>query len=687
MQLSLSCSVSDASTFQLGKNMAGVTIFAYFNRLVQASNFEEPGEIIRFAGSAPQTLHGKTTPDSLALRHLCFQAKTTLTLDGNEREDLLSQGSLPLSDLLTGLQSAREQDSSSPSLDIPVQLYDHSMVTPDNEPIARGAFRLRVHAPPPTGWSVPVADLAQSRRDDRQSRFGSRIAELLSAFETMPDDYGVTAVWPQAALMRVPFFRTNLLTIPAAFYVWRKPSIVSQPDVIPLYVAQYETLLEASLAFHGNLAMERFSTVLNAFIGGAQPHWHDVHMACRVAANVFTLQATAMNYESDRTVGDRLSERFKIPRNGDNGGDCEDLAKEIHLSVELFLDIGDAQRLTGVLLSMYRLCCCYVWTMLSGMVSSPSIDQQPAKANDPQFGNHIFAGAIPRTYFLHLVESTLSQPMVADLQQKLYARQSAVPDESRLRQMVLEGTGWSNPLPNAWSSYVDDDASALRQVAIAKQRAVQSVEATSHRRHPGLRKYFKSELHQRTLETTSRNPLQAFSTVRELSPFYQYLISLWVNLRRFGISSHCDFLVIDQQTKKYGVDYRQWVAQDAAVRLLPQFQVDGEQERAVCWALSGQEPFVRPSSEPIVVRHNRVTTTSPAYQPFSHAEADLFTPLLFYNLRSRRPGVLDEEPTKTALRHVLEDPNVFVQHVESTEVTFPGKEKNHLYTLDIRLYA
>ena len=685
MHLSLSCVIPDASTFQLGKDMTGVRIAAYFNRLGQASNFEISNEIIHLTDrSPPQTLHGELGTDGLALRYLCFQAKTTLALDDNEREDLLSQGSIPLAVLLKSLQQAERLQNPPTLIDIPVQLYDHSMVTSDNKSVARGSLFLRVHWP--LDKQLLLADPTAS--SELQSRFASRIEELFSAFETMPADYGVTPVWPQASRMRVPFFRTNLMSIPAAFYVWHKPFIRQQPDVIPLYVAQYETLLDASLAFHGGLDRNKFRQVLDAFVANdTQLRWHDVHMACRVTANVFSLQATAMNYKSDRTIGDQLSERFKIPRNGDRQGDCEDVGKEIHLSVQLFMDIGDAKHLNGDLLAMYRLCSCYVWTMLSGMVSAPSIDQQPAETNDPQFGNHIFAGAIPRTYFLHLVAGALSPTMVAGLRQRLYARQPELPHESRLRQMVLEGTGWSNPLPNAWSSYVDEDAADLRRVTIARQQAVQAIEATSHRRYPKLSKNWKSELHQRVLATTSRNPMLAFRTRKELSPFYQYIISLWVDLRPYGISSHCDFLVTDQQKREYGVDYRQWVAQDAAVHLLPQFQLDDEQERAVHWALSCQEPFVQPSRQPIVVRHDRLTATSDAYRPFSHPQAIFFTPYLFYNLRSRRSDLLNAAATQIELRKLLADPEVFVSHAESTEVTFPGEKRNRLYTLDIRMYT
>ncbi len=61
-------------------------------------------------------------------------------------------------------------------------------------------LRLRVHAPATKAGSVPVADLALSRRDELRHRLGSRVEELLSAFETPPDD----DVWPPFSKVVAP---------------------------------------------------------------------------------------------------------------------------------------------------------------------------------------------------------------------------------------------------------------------------------------------------------------------------------------------------------------------------------------------------------------------------------------------------------------------------------------------------
>ena len=701
ISLSLSIIVPDEGTFQLGKDMSGVKIHAYFNRLGHMSNFGDSNTHLQFASSTTdqqaQVLHGSIDSQDLSLRYLCFQAKTTLRLGGNDREDLLSQTKISLVRLARLVQSTQQDPTqAAKTLKIPIQMWDHSMVTQSNKNVERGTFTLCVHATPDT--RLPTSVLVESAHSDNEQQFQEVVGSLFDSFSEMPQAYGVQPVLPEAAQMRVPFFRTNAMPIPAAFFVWFKPFVVRQPDVIPLYVAQYQTLLTASLAFHGNLSEDRFCEVVDALIvktssstarGGGSPASHDIHMACRIMASVFSLQATAMNYKSDRTVGDQLSERFKICRNGDLGGDCEDLGKEIHLSATLFMDIGDinsGEHLKGAMLSMYRLSNCFVWTMISGMVSSPSIEQ--TSSGGPEFGNHIYAGAIPREYFLQMVEGSLPPTIIKDLRRTMYQRQPRVHGESGLRLMILEGTGWTNPLQNAWSAYVDSDAVDLKKVTVTKQRAVSRVESIALRKYPVLRDNFTRERQQRRLAVTSLDPMQGFPTLDEFSPFYKYIIGIWVDLRPYGVDFYCDFLAIDRSTKKYGIDFRQFVGQHKSVVLLPQFHLNShEQMASITWALSCQAPFVPPLANPIVLRHNRVKSTSRSYHPFAHPQAKLFVPRLFFNLRTRVIDTLDVDSTKQALAKLLTDRGVLVQHVESTEIMFPGEPRNHLYTLDIRFYV
>ena len=689
LQLTLSGTVPDEGTFQLGKNMSGVFIKVFFNRVGDSSHFAEPQHLIRLS-DAPQVLRGapSTSPEEASMRQLCFLAKSTLELDGNSREDQISQGHIPVSQLVRAITRAREQVATSTAFTMPVQLYDRSMTEQDGSSVMRGTLALQVHLTP----DLALPQDAPEFTSELHQQLEDTIKPLFAKFASAPADYNLTPVFPVASRMRVPFYVTNVLTIPAVFFAWVKPWVTRAPAVIPLYVAQYNALLTAALAFHAS-DRAAFQGVLEAVLNAtaASVHWHDVHMAGRIIATMFMMRATAMNYESDRTIADRLSERFKISRNGDNAGDCEDLAKEIALAVDLFLDIGDAGELHDdeLLVLVYRLACCYVWTMLSGMVSAPSLgaDQE----GEPKFSNHIYACAIPRAHFLKMLRDGVAPATIEQLRGELYTRQAPLAHggEDQLQLMVLEGTGWANPFHNAWSAYVDPDAEDLHRTTVNRQRATMRVARGFFAKHKELLQHqFKPVIQQNALEVQSRDPMRGFPSVDAFSSFYKYVLSCWVDLRRFGINHYCDFLVCDLPTRTYGVDFRQWVGQHDTVRLFPQIQIESDAQLAtILWALSCQHPFVPPNAAPIVVARGSVNSSSPHYTPFAHPQAALFTPRVFFALRARSEAALSAPHVQRALQAALTDPNLMVQRVESTEVKFPGEKRNRLYTAELRFFV
>jgi len=142
-------------------------------------------------------------------------------------------------------------------------------------------------------------------------------------------------------------------------------------DIDPMPEAFLEALVEAALFYADN---SPYATK-DQFYAGLAANAPD---AVEIACNAVMMTAITCDYVSDVTLRGNLCERMMVPFGWRLGaGDCEDLAKEIQLTMLAVAKIRSARsHAMGTWLAQYE------EGMVTGMVTTPSMDPNSTKAND-----------------------------------------------------------------------------------------------------------------------------------------------------------------------------------------------------------------------------------------------------------------------------------------------------------------
>lgn len=312
---------------------------------------------------------------------------------------------------------------------------------------------------------------------------------------------------------------------------------------------------------------------------GGEYYW-ETNMVARIIGEATTMTANCMEYSSD-TAGKKDVERFKFVRMNFYSGDCEDVAKEsIEVAESLRSDFIGQEGLLGLVSNFLSR---YMIVMVTSLATAPSARESKKENNIC----HIYAMALPRTYYLKLSENEKISREIMEKETPFSIWEEALP------VLVLEGTNWCNPLLLPSPLYAPPEH---RKDLINLLRKQQEKMKTLEEAYPIL-KSFSTQIQQRNVLATDPTNLSQ----KDFTFFYRDVVDMWIaDARRYGVNA-LDFSVgySTASGHEYGVNFVDLVTKTTKnyegerIELKPTYKFDEKDSKAMARMTEYLPPFTQ----------------------------------------------------------------------------------------------